>query len=245
MIEFQTGGSAGGTRKSDRRVAEMDRRERVESKSVVSMSTQALYDKWSATYDEVDNKTRDLEKSACESVLSDVEFESVIELGGGTGKNTTWLARRSVHLFSVELSPEMQTVAKSKTIETNVEFCLADIREDWNFVNHKVDLITCSLILEHIEDLTHVFQKSASTLKPKGWFYVCELHPFKQYIGSKARFDIEGETHILDCYRHHVSDYTSAAEDAGFSIAKLDEWFDDNDRKQIPRLISFLFKLEK
>jgi ubiquinone/menaquinone biosynthesis C-methylase UbiE len=208
------------------------------------MSTQALYDKWSATYDGVENKTRDLEKRACESVLSTFEFESVLELGGGTGKNTSWLARRGKRVISVELSPQMQGIAKAKVMETNVEFRLADIREDWNFVDEPVDLITCSLILEHIEDLAHVFKNAAASLKPKGWFYVCELHPFKQYIGSKARFDMDGETHVLDCYRHHVSDYAGAAANAGFSIAKLDEWFDDDDNsEQIPRLISFLFKL--
>ena len=36
------------------------------------MSTQNLYDQWSKTYDEVENKTRDLEKTACETVLGDV-----------------------------------------------------------------------------------------------------------------------------------------------------------------------------
>ena len=60
------------------------------------MSTQKLYDQWSATYDAVENPTRDLEKSACETVLSDLAFSRVLELGGGTGKNTAWLAELSL-----------------------------------------------------------------------------------------------------------------------------------------------------
>lgn len=209
------------------------------------MSTQALYDKWSAIYDEVENKTRDLERRACESVLGDVEFESVAELGGGTGKNTSWLAARAKRVVSIELSPEMQAVARSKIAERNVEFRLADIRERWDFISEQLDLITCSLILEHIEHPEHVFVQAAGLLKPNGWFYVCELHPFKQYMGSKARFEMDGETHVLDCYRHHISDYTSAADSAGYTISKLDEWFDESDREQIPRLISFLFRLSQ
>ena len=47
------------------------------------MSTQKLYDQWSATYDRIENPTRDLEKVACEKVLSSIPFRSVIELGGG------------------------------------------------------------------------------------------------------------------------------------------------------------------
>ena len=209
------------------------------------MSTRALYDKWSATYDEVENKTRDLEKRACENVLSDIQFNSVVEVGGGTGKNTSWLAARAKRIISIELSPEMQAVARAKIADQNIEFCLADIRDKWSFVDEPVDLITCSLILEHVEHLEHVFEQAANSLQPKGWFYVCELHPFKQYVGSKARFEMDGETHVLDCYRHHISDYTDAAASVGFTISKLNEWCDEDNREQIPRLIAFLFLLTK
>jgi ubiquinone/menaquinone biosynthesis C-methylase UbiE len=215
----------------------------MESTGIESTSTQALYDEWSKSYDQIENQTRDLEKRACESALADVDFRSVIELGGGTGKNTPWLAERAQFVLSVDLSTEMQAVAKAKVTRANVDFCLADIREEWTFVGDQVDLITCSLILEHIKELGPVFKRAAASIKPSGRLYVCELHPFKQYIGSKARFEIDGKTKVLDCYRHHISDYTDAAADAGFTVVRLDEWFDDNGREQIPRLISFLFKL--
>jgi malonyl-CoA O-methyltransferase len=209
------------------------------------MSTQALYDEWSATYDTVDNPTRDLEQRACREILSNVQFDSVLELGGGTGKNTVWLAESTEKIISVELSEQMQSIAKEKVRAANVEFRSGDIRGDWTFVEEKVDLITCSLILEHIEYLKPVFEKAAMTLNSSGNFYICELHPFKQYAGSKARFEIDGETKVLDCYQHHITDYTSAAVAAGFELARIDEWFDNDDRSQIPRLISFLFTLNK
>ena len=50
------------------------------------MSTAKLYDAWSSTYDIVVNKTRDLEKIACQRILSSISFENVLELGSGTGK---------------------------------------------------------------------------------------------------------------------------------------------------------------
>jgi len=209
------------------------------------MSTKAHYDQWSATYDAIDNPTRDLEKRACEEVLSGISFGTVLELGGGTGKNTGWLAGRARHAISLELSEQMQAVARAKVTNTNVELRSGDIRESWTFVEHKVDLITCSLILEHINDLEHVFREAARVLASDGQFYICELHPFKQYSGSKARFESGGETIVLDCYQHHVTDYTRAARDAGFEISRMDEWFDNADRSQIPRLISFLFKLRR
>ena len=144
------------------------------------MSTQKLYDLWSATYDDVENKTRDLEKIACRRVLSDISFANALELGGGTGKNTLWLAERAQRVISLDLSSEMQAVAKEKVYNTNVEFRIGDIRKPWDFIDSMVDLITCSLILEHIDDLEFVFQQANNVLTDGGHFYVCELHPFKR-----------------------------------------------------------------
>ena len=206
------------------------------------MTTQKLYNQWSSTYDSVENKTRDLEKIACETVLSSVSFKRVVELGGGTGKNTAWLADRAERVLSVDFSPEMQAVAKAKVTNANVEFRIADVREPWSFGDVSLDLITCSLILEHVEDLGFVFEQACTTLANNGRFYICELHPFKQYEGSKARFETEEGLRVTECFRHHVSDYTTAAIGNGFSVERIDEWFDDDDRASTPRLISFVFK---
>jgi len=206
------------------------------------MSTQKLYDQWSATYDTVENKTRDLEKAACETVLAGITFTRVIELGGGTGKNTSWLASRARNVLSVDFSEEMQAIARAKIESKNVAFRIADVREEWDFGKFEPDLITCSLILEHVEDLDFAFQQSARTLNADGHFYICELHPFKQYEGSKARFETADGTQVTECFQHHVTDYTNAALANDFVIARIDEWFDDEDRGTTPRLISFLFR---
>ena len=205
------------------------------------MSTQKLYDQWSATYDSVENKTRDLEKTACESVLSEFEFRTVLELGGGTGKNTPWLADRAKSVMSVDFSEEMQEVARGKVKNENVDFRIGDVREPWAFAGFEPDLVTCSLILEHVEDLGFVFEQAHRILTDDGRFYICELHPFKQYEGSKARFETDDGVQVTECFRHHMTDYTSPALANGFSIQRIDEWFDEDDRKLTPRLISFVF----
>ncbi len=162
------------------------------------MSTQKLYDQWSATYDEVENKTRDLEKIACENMLSDTAFTNVLELGSGTGKNTSWLAERAERVMSADFSEEMQAVARAKVRNGNVEFLIADIRQPWDFGEFEPDLITCSLILEHVEALGSVFDQASTILSPGGHFYVCELHPFKQYEGSKARFETDDGLQVTE-----------------------------------------------
>lgn len=206
------------------------------------MSTQNLYNQWSSTYDEVENKTRDLETIAGQKILSLVHFERVLELGCGTGKNTEWLSKKAKQLLAVDLSQEMLAKAKEKVADAHVEFNQADITKPWNFVSINPDLITCSLILEHIKGLHFIFQEAANAIMPGGHFYICELHPYKQYGGSKARFETEKGTVVLECFVHHVSEYFDAAIKSNFSCMVLNEWFDEGDETNPPRLISFLFQ---
>lgn len=206
------------------------------------MNTRDLYNQWSSSYDEVENKTRDLEKIAGQRVLTGLNTGTVIELGCGTGKNTSWLAEAATHLTAVDFSEDMMAVAKGKIRRDNVVFQQADISQPWTFTDRKADLVTCSLILEHIQDLHTVFQQVRDHLKDNGHFYVCELHPFKQYSGSKARFETPAGTKVLPCYVHHLTDYLEAATASSLSLADIREWFDNEDRSGLPRLISFLFR---
>ena len=206
------------------------------------MDTRTLYNQWSATYDDVENKTRDLEKIAGQQILSSFHFERVVELGCGTGKNTEWLGKKAKNLLAVDLSEEMMLKAKEKVAAEHVEFKRADITKPWDFVTGSPDLITCSLILEHINNLHFIFEQASKALQPQGHFYICELHPYKQYTGSKARFETTEGVHVLECYIHHASDYFDAAIKNNFTCSSLNECFDEDDRSNPPRLISFLFQ---
>ena len=149
------------------------------------MNIQTAYNTWAETYDTVLNKTRDLEAAAIRQLLADVPFAEVIELGCGMGKNTEWLAAQAAHVTAVDFSAEMLGKAQAKIVSANVRFQQADITRAWDFASRPVDLVTCSLTLEHIQDLGAVFRQAARALKPGGLFYIGELHPFKQYQGSK------------------------------------------------------------
>ena len=207
-------------------------------------NVQSLYNQWAATYDKIENRTRDLDKTATQAVLAELIKPSMnaLEFGCGTGKNTEWLVTRIGNLTAADFSEEMLGKAKEKLCYPNLIFRHADITKTWPFESNNYDLVTCNLILEHVEDLKVVFAEAARVLKNNGLLFVSELHPAKQYLGSKARFEINEQTVSPDCFTHHVSDYFSAAITSGFTCVDLKEWFDNNDRALVPRLISFLFK---
>ncbi len=207
------------------------------------MKTEDAYNNWAGTYDTMINKTRDLEAFVKKQVLAEalqLKAGRVLELGCGTGKNTSWLAEHCTHLTAVDFSAAMIAQAKEKNKYPHVNFVQADITQPWPF--ETADLITCSLILEHIEDLHFIFQQASNILNPGGIFYICELHPYKQLQGSRAKFETGEGTVELEYFIHHLSEFFQAAKATGFACTDMQEWFDNEERNTVPRLCSFVFK---
>lgn len=209
------------------------------------MNNQQAYNAWSESYDTAPNKTRDLEAFALRESLADLNSLDILEIGCGTGKNTEWLVGRAKHLVASDFSPEMLAKAKEKITAKNVEFRQFDLREQWEFAENQFDLITCSLALEHIENINFIFNQARRVLRANGVFYVGELHPFKQYLGSKARFETESGVFELECFAHHISEFFAAARSNDFTLVDLREWFDNDDKTNVPRLLTLVFKSEK
>lgn len=209
------------------------------------MNNQQAYNSWSQTYDAMENKTRDLEARALRESLTDRRFRNVLEIGCGTGKNTEWLSAKSEYVLAVDFSEEMLEKAKAGINAPNVEFKQFDLREKWNVAEREFDLISCSLALEHIENLNFVFAQARKILRENGLFYLGELHPLKQYQGSKARFETGSGIFELECFTHHISNYFEAAKNNNFELVDLKEWFDNDDKTNFPRLLTMIFKAKK
>lgn len=206
------------------------------------MNVEAAYNSWSEQYDTNENKTRDLEAISLRKILAGNQFKHCLEVGCGTGKNTEWLINICTQITAIDLSGGMLEKAKEKIQSDKVAFHIVDILKDWTFSESKYDLVTFSLMLEHIENLESIFQKLADVTDKGAKVYIGELHPFKQYAGSKARFETSSGTEVVTCFNHHVTDFITAAINNGFKLLLLDEQFDEGDRSQIPRILNLLFE---
>lgn len=206
------------------------------------MNVETAYNSWSEQYDTNENKTRDLEAISLRKMLAGNQFKHCLEVGCGTGKNTAWLINICTQITAIDLSEGMLEKAKEKIQSDKVAFHIVDILKDWTFSNCKYDLVTFSLMLEHIEDLESIFQKLAAVTEKGSKVYIGELHPFKQYAGSKARFETATGTEVVTCFNHHVTDFITAAKNNGFTLLLIDEQFDEGDRNQIPRILNLLFE---
>jgi len=206
------------------------------------MDIQNAYNQWSESYDSDENLTRDLDQKVTQDLLAGLHFRSILEIGCGTGKNTSFLVQIGQTVNAVDFSEGMIERARSKVQAVNVRFSKMDITQKWIFDDQSFDLVVCNLVLEHIQDLSFVFAEAARTLQPDGRFFINELHPFRQYGGGKARFYRDEEKIEVDAFIHHISDFLNAASTRGLSLVKLTEYWHAADENKPPRLISLLFE---
>ncbi len=206
------------------------------------MSIQQAYDAWSTSYDSDENLTRDLDREVMAKMLGQRRCRAVLEVGCGTGKNTPLLAEIGGRVTAVDFSPGMIAQARAKITAQNVTFQVADITQPWPTADAAFDLITFNLILEHIADLTFVLAEASRSLAAGGQVYISELHPFKQYQGSQARFVRDEATTLISAFTHHISDFLTAAAANGLTLVALNEWWHEADSGKPPRLITFLFR---
>jgi malonyl-CoA O-methyltransferase len=206
------------------------------------MNVRDAYNVWSATYDTDRNLTRDLDQQVIQRMLSELRCRSILEIGCGTGKNTAFLAQIGGQVRCLDFSEGMIRQARAKSPAGNVSFAVADLTRSWPCADRSADLIVCDLVLEHIADLSFIFMEAYRCLSAGGHLFVCELHPFRQYLGSKAGFQ-QGEVRVeIPAFVHHTSEFVDGAITAGLMLTSLKEWWHDEDQQVPPRLISFMFQ---
>jgi len=204
-------------------------------------SIRDAYDQWASQYDNDANATRDLNAT----VLREQDFlhveDDVLELGCGTGLNTTWLAEKAGAVVAADFSEGMLAKARTRLSGRKVSLRQMDVTEPWAFDDARFDCVVATLVLEHVKHLELVFREAHRVLRPGGRLYLCELHPYRQFDDTQANFeDAEsGETVTIDAFMHPVSEFVNEGVDAGFSVRQMGEWHGPTD--DAPRLLSILF----
>jgi malonyl-CoA O-methyltransferase len=208
------------------------------------MNIRDAYDRWATTYDADRNLTRDLDADVARATLASLHTSRVLEIGCGTGKNTIWLADVACSVLALDFSPGMLRTAHARlraASAPNVALALADLTRPWPCAAGWADLVICDLVLEHLTDLGFVFWEARRVLSRDGLFFICELHPFRQYEGKRAGFRDGAERVEIPAATHHLTDFVETAAQHSFSLRQLKEWWHEEDRGAPPRLVSFLF----
>lgn len=209
----------------------------------VYLSNKEGYDRWSAFYDADDIPLNLLEERAVERDLGDVRGLKFLELGCGTGRQTTSLAKRGAKITGVDQSEGMLGKARAKGEGLGIEFLLHDIDSGLPFPDGTFDRVVSFLVLEHITKLQPFFAECARVCDEKGFIYFTVMHPAMLLKGAQARYtDLEtGTKYYPKSFKYLTQDYVNGAIAAGLRLKHIGEYAcDENDAKISERALKYL-----
>ena len=180
------------------------------------------YGAWAPTYEGTVEDAMDVELLD-ELTELDVADATVADLGCGSGRTGAWLrAHGAGAIDGVDITPEMLDMARARGIfRALVEADVADS----GLPGGAYDVVTTSLVDEHLESLRPLYAEAARLVRPGGTYAIVGFHPhFIMASGMPTHFDdAAGEPVAIVTHVHQLSDQVAAAHAAGFRLVELRE----------------------
>lgn len=131
----------------------------------------AQYDKFADKYikirDEGFNPNRNIEMPHMFKMVGNLEGKKLLDLGCGFGVHAEFYSKNGAMVTGIDASENEIEYAKNKKIK-NAEFFVFDITKKLSFDAESFEIIACSLVLDHIEDLGKFFRECFRVLKREG-----------------------------------------------------------------------------
>lgn len=206
----------------ERRIARvrelLDQRDQLgTSRDVPAVSAADGYDAWAPTYDTQQNGLLGPDAQTIAPLVDALVPGIVLEAACGTGRHLQRLIEKGWHGIGVDISPGMLAVARQKMPDVDLR---EGRLEDLPVASGSVDLVLCTLALEHVRDLETVYQEFARVLRPGGRLVITDT--LGLVIGTRRsamiRQNADGEYGYIPSYNHGIHRHVAAAVQAGLSV---------------------------
>lgn len=187
------------------------------------LPTRDGYAMWAATYEATVKNDMDLALLDAVRTVAWAEVGDAVDLGCGTGRTGQWLASRGVaRITGVDVTPEM--LDRARAGGAFVELRIADVCAT-GLADHAFDLVTTSLVDEHLAELGPLYRESARLARPGAAHVLVGFHPFFiMKTGMPTHFDgPDGSPVAIETHLHLLSDHAKAALAAGWQLAEMHE----------------------
>jgi predicted TPR repeat methyltransferase len=136
-------------------------------------------------------------------------FESVLDLGCGTGLCAKILRLRSQHLTGVDLAPAM--IEKSKQTTLYDDLVVSDVHEYLSSITKQFDLVVAADVFIYVGELERLFALLAQRMAKRGWLaFTVELPTDKSALQLMPSLR----------YAHSVQYVQAVAQRHGFQVIK-------------------------
>jgi ubiquinone/menaquinone biosynthesis C-methylase UbiE len=172
------------------------------------------YDLWAETYDHTPNPLVALDRRYAVSHLKPKPGERVLDAGCGTGANLQTIAETGAIAAGLDFSMGMLRTAQRAAPQALL--AQADLNAQLPLKPSAFDALLCSLVSEHLTQLSTFFAEAYAVLKRGGRFVFSAFHPEIARAGVEAYLEQDGIEYRLGAEPHSVDDYLTHMDDAGF-----------------------------
>ncbi len=165
------------------------------------------YDEWAKEYE--NELLNDFEyvapKLVAEKFLPYLKKgQTILELGCGTGLNSTYYYKKGCKLIGVDISKKSLEEAEKKG--TYQKLYQANLEERLDFNNEKFDNVLCVGVFEYFKTLDHILKEMARVTKRKGYitFTVPSTRAsdlYKHTLGSVKEVLKKNKLRIIELFR--------------------------------------------
>lgn len=167
----------------------------------VSSRNISYYNEIALDYDAIldkDNTNKDIRSRVIEYFTTNVRSGTVLDFGGGTGKDTEWMVTDGYKIIFCEPSPAMRQVAIEKTKKefsiSAIDFLTDEFTDFRNWratipFNEKADAVLANFaVINCIPDIGLLLEKMLLVIKPGGDFIMLLLdYGFAKKIRSNLK----------------------------------------------------------
>jgi SAM-dependent methyltransferase len=177
------------------------------------------YSIWAPIYDAPGNPVVANEQPAVHKLLEDAPKGRALDAACGTGRHAAHLVSLGYDVIGVDATVAMLEVARTKA--PGVDFREGRL-ENLPVDDASVDVVTCGLALEHVDDLGVVMKEFARVLRPGGWVVCSDTHPIMRVLGTGAFVPTPagGALQLVRGNQTHVHDYLDAFTAAGLALGR-------------------------
>ena len=181
------------------------------------------YSRWAKFYDTKWNTLIATEELYSLPILEDLDGETALDVGAGTGRFSLKLARNGWKVTALDPNSDMLSVAKRAAARESlpIEFTHSSIAVGLPFPSDSFDLVVCALTLCHVPDLRDAVREFHRALAPGGHLLITDVHPDFISAGMPTQFVENEVTYHLPNEPHTREDYLQAIEDVGLNISEV------------------------
>ena len=188
-----------------------------------TLSARDGYALWAASYEQTIKD--DMDRGVLDRIASVVwpDVQRAADLGCGTGRTGAWLRAHGVaRVDGIDGAPEMLEQARARGVFDRL--AVADVAAS-GLDAAAYDLVTTSLVDEHLADLRPLYREAARLARAGGAYVLVGFHPFFiMKTGMPTHFDgPDGKPVAIETHIHLFAEHVGAASLAGWRLAELHE----------------------